>query len=543
MEEMHNTALKKILRTKGNLSRPVPAGTRFGTLPNQRDFDTYEALAELPYPPVADRKGWCEFDPETRSLTSTVFGMVRFTEQGILVQPCWELSADKTLLVVEVHPEDWLGQEITSGRLMAVMPPEFQELELDTEALNLALEEVRQTRGHSPAALARGLLPEPGVDGRLQLNFDPGQVAGAMRNDGSMDFRERGGVHFVTKEQELGILYPPLPGTPGQDVFGQPIAPPEPKTAKVKAGPGVSATENDDETTTFKAARAGVAHFLNGVLEVSELLEIRGDVDYETGNIRAESGAVHIRGAVKSGFTIEASGDVIVDGIIEEADISAGGLVVAGGVIMNGKNRIRATGNVSAKFFQNAVIEAEGDVNADREISHCRIKAKGRVTVLNGKGIISGGHVISGSDILAKIIGNESRGKTIVEIRLDSPEQDKLMEGRNQLAGELSRLDNAIGADDALTTLMTAPEEDRRILAELIKVRGKIQADIRSLDNDIAIARQVLQEELSTKQIKAQQLVYSGVDVILGGKRLQVTEELNAPRFHWDLNERQIITD
>lgn len=543
MEHKEYPPLRQLLTVQGKLTRPVAVGTRFGTLPNQREFERHEAAKQMPYPPLSDDRPGCEFDPETRSLTATTLGIVHFTTDGILVEPCWQLSEDKTLLVLDVYHADSSGEALTSGRFMAAIPPEVQEIELDHEALRSALEEAQETRKLTPAVLARGELPQPGKDGRLELNFNAGQSAGTLREDGTMDFRERGGIHFVNEGDALGILHPPLPGTPGHDIFGNPIAPPEPKPALVTPGKGVKVTDNDDGSSTFNATQKGVAHYLNNVLEVSELLEIRGDVDYDSGNIRAEHGSVHIKGAVKAGFSVEATGDVVVDGLIEEADVNAGGLVVAGGVIMNGKNRIKATGNVSAKFFQGAMIVADGEVKADREISHCKIQATGSVTVTSGKGIISGGHVISGGDIRAKIIGNESRSRTIVEIRLPSPEQDEMMNRRNQLAEELGRLDSAIGSDDALTTLMTAPEEDRRILAELIKVRGSLQGEIRTVDDAIATKRREQQEQLAEKMIKADQRAYSGVEVILGGKRMKLTEGLDAPRFHWDHHKRQIVTD
>lgn len=543
MDHQDQAVIKRILKTEGKLARPIPVGTRFGVLPTQREIEKILSRSDLPYPPLDEDSPGCEFDPETRSLTASVFGTLQFTEQGFKIIPAWVLSRDKTLLTVDVHSLDFNSEEISSGRILATIPPVAKELELDFDALNRALTKAVETKQGVLAVMARGLLPEPGQDGWLKLAFEPNQAAGSLREDGSIDFRERGGIHFVVKDDELGVLHPPVSGTPGHDIFGNIIPAPVPKSALCKAGQGVSSTHNDDGTTVFTAARDGVAHFMNGVLEVSELLKIPGDVDYDTGNIHAEHGSVHIQGAIKSGFKVEASGDVIVEGLIEEADVTAGGLVVAGGVIMNGKNRIQATGNVTAKFFQNAIVRAGGDVTAKLEISHCDVIAEGSVLALGGKGIISGGHIISGSDILAKIIGNESRSRTVVEIRLPSPKQDQLTAARNQLAEELARLDKAIGAEDALTMLMTAPEEDRRILAELVKVRGKLQADIRIIDESITAERRAQEELLAARQIKAEQIVFSGTEVIFGGKPLQLNEDQEAARFHWNQHDRQIEMD
>ncbi len=544
MPEIENPQLKKLLKPLGELNRPVPAGTAFGVLPPESDMPQADDDSNLPYPPLVENDPGCVFDPESRTLTSNVWGMVRFTPEGLLVEPCWSLSDDKAMLLLEIHHEDCKGKPVTIDRLLKQLPAEFAEaeLKLDIKAIELGLRQSGKTGRCATAVVASGKPTEPGRDGRLELNFSADQTVGTVREDGSMDFRERAGLHSVAENQELGRLFPPVQGKEGRDIFGNPVQPPPARELKINIGQGVKGEANQDGITTFTASRPGVVHYRNQTIEVSEMVEIKGDIDYETGNVRADHGSIHIRGDVKSGFKVESKGDVIVDGLIESADVTAGGIVVAGGVIMNGTNRIVAQGDVGAKFFRNAFVKAGGNVTAQEEIASCKIMAGGEVTVLGAKGSISGGRVVSGTGIHASNIGNKAQVKTIVEIRLQTSRGHKLNTARAQLSGELERLDKAIGSDDALQSLMKAPDEDRRILAEMIKVRGKIQADIRGLKESIGAEQRRVEELLVEKIIKADTKVFRGTEVIIGGKRLIPDQDLEGTAFFFDPRDRRVVS-
>ncbi|MCD8491911.1 MAG: FapA family protein [Geovibrio sp.] len=50
-------------------------------------------------------------------------------------------------------------------------------------------------------------------------------------------------------------------------------------------------------------------------------------MDYSTGNI-VFNGVVHIRGDVLSGFSVKAEKDIMVEGIVQDATMVAGGSIV-----------------------------------------------------------------------------------------------------------------------------------------------------------------------------------------------------------------------
>jgi len=545
MSEQEQPALESVLTPRGNLDKPIPPGVVFATLCSEEKFKKTKGCSDRPYPPIpADSPGY-EFDHNDNALKTSIWGKAAFTQNGITIVPSWSISEDKMQLVVEVDHKDFADEAITSKRLLECIPKELEgiDLKLDIKAIDAALQHSAETNQSILATVLQGSPPNQGQDARLVLAFSTDQTAGTLREDGSMDFRERACLHTVNENDPLGKLLPPVQGSVGHDIFGNPIKPAEPRKVNISLGQGVNSTTDENGSTIYTATRPGVVRFRNGTLEVSDLLKIEGDIDFKTGNIRAQQGSIHITGDVKSGFTVESSNDVIIDGVVEEANITAGGLVVAGGVIMDGRNKIVAKESVSAHFFRNATVIAGGDVNADVEISHCKITADGQITVIGSKGAISGGHIISSSGIHANIIGNKACTETCVEIRTNSPKIKKLEASRKQLEDELENLSKAIGNDDALSSLMNSPDEDRRILAELIKVRSTIQTDIRSLDDSIKAMHKEAEKQLASKCIKAEQKVYCGTEVIIGGKILKPTTNMEAPSYYLNLDSQRISFD
>src|SRR5690625_7810254 len=98
------------------------------------------------------------------------------------------------------------------------------------------------------------------------------------------------------------------------------------------------------------------------------------NVDLSTGNIDFD-GSLEVTGDVTSGFVVRASGDIVVRGMGEKAEIHARkNLTVAGGVIgeevgrdehnqLRLRTQLRAGGNLSAKWVSPADLAARGEIH------------------------------------------------------------------------------------------------------------------------------------------------------------------------------------
>lgn len=524
------------------MNKPIPSNLVFGRLLSEGEYCRSYGECGLSYPPLAGEECGCVFNLESRGLVSNVWGRLVCEEDGLRIQPAWQVGQGGTTLSVEVELEDCLGCAVTMGRLLRAMPPGLEGVTIDRESLLRAFARAEETGGPVRAVVARGRTPRQGRDARLEMRFTEMKLNGALREDGTMDFRERGGLNFVNRGDVLAVLYPCEPGQPGCTIFGDELPSPEPRDVDVSCGEGVSSALREDGTVRYCATRDGVAYFANNGFVVRELLEVPGDVDMKTGNIRSKGGTVVVGGSVLEGFAVEAPGDIVVGDIVEDAVLHAGGSIsVAGGVAMCGGKAIRAGEDLAAKFCQNAVVETGGNVVVQSLLSHCEVCAGGMVTVVGAGGVVSGGRVVCGKGLEVDYLGNEARSRTVVELRFMGSLEDALLEQRNELVAELERLEKAIGGGDALEILQGAPDEDRRVVAELLKIRAHLHAGIRAVDDKIVQGRNDADEHLAGARVKVRRKAYAGVEVVVGNKKFKVTEDMNAPVFKWDVKRRLVV--
>lgn len=161
------------------------------------------------------------------------------------------------------------------------------------------------------------------------------------------------------------------------------------------------------------AVKAGRVEFSGRSFVVKSVLEIGGNVDFSTGNINFV-GDVHIHGDVSSGFSVRTIGDITIDGVVEAAEIEAGGdLVVSKGILGDSRAMIRAHHDVYAKYLENCTVHCRGNLQTDC-IVNCDVYCDGEVSVRSGRGTIIGGRIRAAQGITCKIVGSKSESVTSV---------------------------------------------------------------------------------------------------------------------------------
>ncbi|MHB8619251.1 MAG: FapA family protein, partial [Chloroflexota bacterium] len=123
-------------------------------------------------------------------------------------------------------------------------------------------------------------------------------------------------------------------------------------------------------------------------------------------------------GAILDGFKVVSTGEVMIGGPVDGAEVRAGGAIhVNGGVIGRNQARLVAGEGVAAKFVSGATIVADGDVRVGSEILHSNVYSKGKVVVA-GSGRITGGRVVAAGGVEANVLGSSSDERTWVEVPL-----------------------------------------------------------------------------------------------------------------------------
>lgn len=261
--------------------------------------------------------------------------------------------------------------------------------------------------------LAKGKPPVNGTDATIEYFFNTNPNLKPKRNeDGTVNYHELNTISRVEKGQVLAKLHEATQGCTGKDIFGTPIPARQEKNKKLEYGNNISLSE--DKTEIYSEV-TGHASLVNGKVFVSDVYEVPADVDNTTGDITYD-GNVSIKGNVKSGFSVKAKGDIIIDGVVEGAVLFAGGqIIVKRGIHGMNKGKVEAKGNIITKFIENATVISGGFIEAG-SIMHSQISAATEVHVNGKKGFVTGGVIRAGSLVEAQTIGSDMGTVTKVEV-------------------------------------------------------------------------------------------------------------------------------
>ncbi len=314
------------------------------------------------------------------------------------------------------------GTLVTADELRKDMIALKIKAQLDEEVVKAFRAEPRYC---TDIVIARGTEPKDGTDGSIEylFNTDP-SVKPTMNKDGSVDYFHLNTVVVCSKGQELAKLTPEIPGEPGVDVYGDRLSPRDVKHVQFKYGRNIKVSEDG---RTLISDLEGHVNLVEGQVFVSGVLELE-NVDTSTGNIEDYQGNLLVKGNICAGFTVRATGDIEVRGVIEGAHVESGGQIsVARGVNGMGKGVLKARTNVIAKYIENSNVEAGNYVQTEC-IMNSNVTAKETITVEGRKGFISGGIIRAGKTVSAKSIGTEMGIDTSVEVGADPEKRARFLD-------------------------------------------------------------------------------------------------------------------
>ena len=385
--------------------------------------------------------------------------------------------------------------------------------------------------------VAEGTPPADGRDSSVDYLFRKGAVQRPQElDDGRVDFKNFDLIANVRKDQVLAARVPSQPGTDGLTVRGEPVQCRASRELPLPAGRNV--TRADSDTRLVATLDGQALADKNGIVHVLPVFEVRGDVGMETGNIRFV-GSVVIYGDVAPGFSIEAAGNIEVRGFVSGDDIMAqNDIIVSKGIQGRGKGKVRAGGNVTALFVENACVDSGGVVRVRDAIMHSSISATSKVLVSGGKGVIVGGLIRAGEEVAARIIGSRVATATEIEVGVDPSlrcEHAEVLLRLDDKEIELVQVDQAVRI--CQSKFERAPSridaDKKALLLKLIKYRVDLAQEVDSLRQ----SRDSLEERVTSARrgrVSCTTL-YPGVRVTVGGASMQVTDEwYNAVLF---LNE------
>lgn len=332
-----------------------------------------------------------------------------------------DMSLDKMKAICTFFPPSNNGKLMDKEEILRDLAFKRIKYGIRDEEINSFLKDRQYC---TPYVIALGKPPRHGSDAKIVYNFNVNKNLQPKRNeDGSVDYKELNTINHVQAGDCLAKLIPADPGEPGKNIMDSDIQPRNVKSLSIEYGNQISI--NEDKTEIYSDVTGHVS-LVNGKVFVSNVYTVPADVDNSIGNIVYE-GSVHVAGNVKGGFTIKASGDVIVEGIVENAIIEAGGqIVVKHGIHGMHKGVLSSRTNVIAKYIENATVRAGGYVEAE-VILNSQVSALAEVRVHGRKGLINGGKIRSGLTIEAENLGTEMGTITEIEVGVDPAKKERFI--------------------------------------------------------------------------------------------------------------------
>ncbi|MGN1205861.1 MAG: DUF342 domain-containing protein [Eubacterium sp.] len=388
---------------------------------------------------------------------------------NLVLDSCVFVSEDKMSVVVDFSTV----QDVMKKELEAVKVPDvIRALKhhdvsqgIDRESIKKMLDKKMFGEG---VVVARGKAAEDGKDGKFQYYFRKElDRKPKVLEDGSVDYKSMELFEVVQKDMLLAEYQPATQGIFGFDVTGKIIAPKRGKELPPLKGEGFTMTE--DKKKYFA--------LLDGIVELDEedqkmvirnLYTVTGDVDASVGNITF-NGDVNVMGNVQAGFSISATGSVVIDGHCEGCQIEAGkDVIIRKGYQGKGEGIVVAGGGITGQFFESAILKAAGDIQASY-LLNCDLHTTGKLLVEGRRGVIIGGYTCAKKGVSCFGIGNIAEIKTVVEVGIDKEDMMAYQESIKKVGKVEAELKTC---EDALQKLMMQPNRDERATAfieQLIK--------------------------------------------------------------------------
>ena len=424
-----------------------------------------------------------------------------------------KISADGLEASIKLKPPERGGTALTYGGLQIVLAKNRIIFGIDDSTLKLL---ANQPVYNTELVIARGVPCEKGTDARLVYHIETQKTLKPKeREDGSVDFKDLGAVQEVKQGQLLCEKIAALPGKEGTTVNGTRVAPVPGKDIALPAGQNTSVSE--DQLRLY-AAVDGHVTMVGAKINILNTFVVKGNVSVETGNIDF-LGSVMVRGDVASGFAVRADGDVTIDGVVEAANITAGGnLIVRGGFLGGDKGVLEIGGNAACRFIESGVINVQGDLETTY-IMNATVKCGGSINLV-GKGLIRGGYVSARSSVTANVLGNPkaSSANTVIEIGNDPALIATYEETKSKAeitAKNIADIEAMLSAMKKAEPIVPVPPETASKLEKANALLKALRPSYEQLQETLATLESHM-ARLGRGSINARKTAHAGLKIVIG---------------------------
>lgn len=447
------------------------------------------------------------------------------------------ITANKMRVLANYMPPVGEGEKLTPEKVLT-------ELELLKVKTGIKYDDIKAMCESSvpmnPVVLAEGESPGIGENARIEtyIKFaNQGKVV--EKNNGTVDYHDLGEIVSIKANQELYKKIPLTIGTPGKNVLGEEIPGLPGRDLKIVLGSG---TEFDkDDPNLVRASIEGEVLIKKGIMQVSMVHIVNGDIDFSTGNVNFK-GSIKINGAVKSGFKVEADGNIEINGNVEDAIvISENDININGGFAGTGNGLIKSKRDVNVKFVENQRIEADRDIMVSVQAYHATLLAGRSIYVKGKKGAIIGGRTEAKNSVETDYLGSEAGIPTKIIIGTDFKLGEKIKTIENEIQATNESMDKL---EKSVVFLYRQKIDSKGVLstekAELLEKLEKAKATSPKKLKELLDEKENLIKELGEVDqafAVAERVVYPNVQIHIGQQWITLEETLGPSSFRISSSE------
>ncbi len=390
------------------------------------------------------------------------------------------LSDDKMELAVDITPAIGKSEPVTTKRILDELHSRDIKRGVMMSAVKQAVQQAESGQKVTGVVIVRGSAPIPGVG--AWVAYFGRQPGGDLEevNESALVVGSDEAV-LCQNGDTIAYLRQGDSGLPGYTASGEPIAPPPaPPALCVKAGRNVIATGD-----FFIAEIDGAVTLEDNRVSVQPALVYYRDIEPEDGPIEFD-GAIFIHGGVKTGSQITATEDIVIDRVVEGAQVTSttGNVTLQAGIAGRNCGSIHAAGDVICGFVENAIVTAGGNIVLHVGALNSQLTANIDLLAEEGRGGLTGGVIMAGRSIRAKRLGS-CGAKTTVMTGLQPDAIPKLENINQQMLRLQDKQDEAIDLiaqfDRAVRDPSQLTEQEQKVYISLHKLKLVVKHQIEEL--------------------------------------------------------------
>ncbi|MZI95270.1 DUF342 domain-containing protein [Vibrio sp. CAIM 722] len=359
-----------------------------------------------------------------------------------------------------------------------------------------------------------------------------------------IDMRDFGQTVTVSENDPVMKREPATKGKSGFTVFGEILKPKPGQVQALKAGKGTHLS--DENPNLLLASQPGMPIIRGQTVDVETAMCLNS-VSVATGHVKFK-GSVVVAGDVEPGMIIRATGNVIVGGFIESADVQAQGDIEVGkGIIGHTVSEdepksciVKSGGNIKANYAQFSEIQASHNISLVVHSMSNHIRCGGDLLVIDEnetQGTLSGGKAKVGGKVLCFNLGVEGDTATYVEgFARYSHQKERILKHKALYKEAQEKTMDAVRREISVKK-KDKSQRTKEDVMRVEKMKQSAQAKMEKAKLAVELAQKDFEEILNINTIEAKGKVFTHVTVMFADARV-TTKRVHGPStFHFNQYE------